>query len=81
MSAMARNEPGDHWRTAARRFATALVEPGGIIEVRLLRWNKFGHTASGYFNDSERLADAAFAFDGVASVYATLNEVDRKSVV
>lgn len=59
------------------RFLSLLWRDGEVREIRVLRHNKYGHTAAGYFEDAETTAAAAGAWDGRASVYITLNSVDR----
>lgn len=58
------------------RFLDLLWLPGDVREVRIPKHNKFGHTASGYFNSPEALASAAARWDGRANLYITLNPVN-----
>lgn len=60
----------------ALRFAQALWRHGEVHEVRILKCDRFGHTASGYFDCPEDLARAALPWDGKANVYMTLNPVN-----
>lgn len=64
-------EPND-----VSRFLSALWRDGDVREIRVLRHNKYGHTAAGYFDDAETAAVAAGEWDGRASVYITLNPVE-----
>jgi hypothetical protein len=59
-----------------RRFLSLLWQPGDIREVRIPKHNRFGSTASGYFDDLEKLISAVAAWDGRANIYVTLNPVD-----
>jgi hypothetical protein len=55
------------------RTCRLLIEPGDIHELRIPKSGRRG-TISGYFNDSEKLADAALSVDGdVPAIYVTLN--------
>ncbi len=45
-------------------------------EVRVLRCDRFGRTASGYFDTPEKLVEAAAAWEGKANVYITVNATD-----
>ena len=50
-----------------------LMEPGSVHEVRIPKAGRRG-TVSGYFSDSNKLADAVLSFDGtVPAIYLTLN--------
>jgi hypothetical protein len=56
------------------RALAVLYEPGDVVELRVPK-SKFG-TQSGYFDDFNRLADAACRLSGtVPGVYGTLNPV------
>ena len=57
------------------RFAQLLWEPGDVRELRVPKHNRYGNTASGYFDSPEALAKAAAKWDGRANVYLTLNPV------
>ncbi len=57
-------------------FLEILWQPGDVREVRVPRHNQWGHTASGYFDSPEALAEAALKYDGKANIYVTLNPVD-----
>lgn len=59
----------------AHRYLELLWQPGEVREVRLPRYNRYGHTASGYFSDPGAAAEASRAWDGRANVYVTLNPV------
>jgi hypothetical protein len=52
--------------------ARAIMEPDHVYELRALRCGDQG-TVSGYFDDAEKLAQAATELDGKGSVYVTLN--------
>ncbi len=55
--------------------AMMVLEPGSVAELRILNTNK--KTVSGYFDDFDKLADAAAEWDGKApGVYFTLNAVN-----
>ena len=41
------------------RFVELLWRPGDVREVRIPKYNKYGHTASGYFDSPESLAESA----------------------
>ena len=58
------------------RFVRLLREPGDVGELRVLKHNKYGHTAAGWFDDPEKLAAAAMTWDGKVSIFVTLNPVD-----
>ena len=57
-------------------FLNRLWLPGEVRELRILRHNRFGHTASGYFDSPEKLAVASRKWDRRANIYVTLNPVD-----
>jgi hypothetical protein len=67
----ARESPHD-----VRRFLSQLMSPGDVHEVRIPKYGKFGLTASGYFQNSESLAEAIPEWDRRANLYITLNPVD-----
>ena len=48
---------------------------GDVREVRVLKHNKYGHTASGYFDSPETLAKAAVGWNDRANTYVSLNPV------
>jgi hypothetical protein len=54
-------------------WISLLHEPGEVVEVRLLNTSK--KTISGYFDDFDKLAAALKPYDGVNTVYATLNPI------
>jgi hypothetical protein len=63
------------------RAAQALVAPGGITELRALRattareaWRT--NTLSGYFDSSEKLAEAVAEIVSASGVYVVINEVN-----
>ena len=58
------------------RFVELLWRPGDDREVRIPKYNKYGHTASGYFDSPESLAESAAKWDGKANLYFTLNPVN-----
>ena len=60
-------------------FLKRLWQPGEVRELRIPRHNRFGHTASGYFDSPEKLAVASRKWDGKANIYVTLNPVDSFS--
>jgi len=47
-----------------------------VREVRIPKWNRYGHTAAGWFDDPEKVARAAIRWDGKANLYVTVNPVD-----
>ena len=57
-------------------FLNRLWQPGEVRELRIPRHNRFGHTASGYFDSPEKLAVASRKWDGKAIIYVSLNPVD-----
>ena len=63
--------PGD-----LRRFLHVLWRPGEVREVRVPRHNRYGHTASGYFDSPDELAAAVAGWDGRANLYISLNCVN-----
>lgn len=58
------------------RFLQTLWRPGDVREVRIPKYNQWGHTASGYFDSPEKLAQAAVKYDGKTNIYLTLNPTD-----
>ena len=60
----------------ALRFLQALWRPGEVREVRIPKYDKYGSTASGYFETPEALVAAAASYDGKANIYVTLNPVN-----
>ncbi len=58
------------------RFLNLLWLPGEVRELRAPQHNKYGQTASGYFDSPQALAKAAVAWDGKANLYVTLNPVN-----
>jgi hypothetical protein len=58
------------------RFLGLLWQPGEVRELRIPRHNKYGQTASGYFDSPATLAKAAATWDGKANLYFTLNPVN-----
>jgi len=44
---------------AIQRFVELLWQSGDVREIRVLKHNKYGHTASGYFDSPETLAETA----------------------
>ena len=42
-----------------QRFLHILWSPGDVRELRIPRHNRYGHTASGYFDSPDELAAAA----------------------
>lgn len=59
-----------------RRFLSHLWLPGEVRELRIPRHDKYGHTASGYFDSPTGMAEAAASWDGKASICITLNPVE-----
>ena len=55
------------------RFLDLTWRTGEVREIRIPKYNKFGHTASGYFDDPSALASAAARWDGRSNLYITLN--------
>ena len=60
---------------AIQRFVELLWRSGDVREIRVPKHNKYGHTASGYFDSPEALTEAAVKWDGRANVYVSLNPV------
>ena len=60
-----------------QNFVELLWAPGDVREVRIPKHNKYGHTASGYFDTPDAMAKAAAKWDGKANIYLTLNPVNR----
>ena len=59
-----------------QRFLNLIWLPGEVRELRIPQHNKYGWTASGYFDDLAALAKAAVDYDGKANLYLTLNPVN-----
>jgi hypothetical protein len=74
---MATTQPtGKTDATAIRHALRLLVEPGQVVELRVLNTPRSG-TVSGYFSDIDKLAQAAARWSGNApAVYFTLNPVN-----
>ena len=58
------------------RFLSLLWDTGDVREVRIPKHNKYGQTASGYFDDPNKIADAVSPWDGKANIFLTLNPVN-----
>lgn len=58
------------------RFIELLWQQGDVRELRIPRYNKYGHTASGYFDSPAAMTRAAVVWDGKANPYVTLNPVN-----
>lgn len=59
-----------------RMVLELLVEPGQVVELRILEVDRRPCIASGYFDDLDKLAEWALRYDGRGSgVYFTLNPV------
>ena len=61
------------------RFVELLWRPGDVREVRIPKYNKYGHTASGYFDSPESLAESAAKWDGKAEPGHLFSEYQRWS--
>ena len=59
-----------------RRFLDLIWHPGDVHEIRIPKYNKYGHTATGYFDSPTALASAAAPWDGESNLYITLNPVN-----
>jgi putative DNA primase/helicase len=59
-----------------KHFLDTLWLPGEVRELRSPKYNKYGHTLSGYFDSPEALIEAAFDYDSKANLYITLNPVN-----
>ncbi len=59
-----------------QRFLNLIWLPGEVRELRIPQHNKYGWTASGYFDDPAALTKAAEDYDGKANLYITLNLVN-----
>ena len=59
------------------RWLSHLMKPGAVLELRVLKvGGRKNRTASGYFDDHQKLAEAAQRYSGQADgVYVTLNPV------
>jgi len=57
-------------------FLNTIWLPGEVRELRSPKYNKYGHTLSGYFDSPAALAKAAVDYDGKANLYITLNPVN-----
>jgi len=63
-----------------KRGISLLFSPGDVVEVRIVKTDKFG-TVSGYFNDFDAMAQAIFEADQKYlpdGIYYTLNEVNPR---
>ena len=60
-----------------KRFLELLHEPDGVFEIRIPKHGKYKFTASGYFNDVDAAIAAVAHWDGNASIYITLNAINR----
>ena len=58
---------------AITQALSVLFEPAAVNEVRILTDR---HTASGYFNDPKKVAEAASRWDGRANIYVTLQQIN-----
>lgn len=58
------------------RFLLLLHEQGDVFEVRIPKHGKYKFTASGYFDDVDAAVEAVACWDGKASVYTTLNQIN-----
>ncbi len=58
------------------RFLNIIWLAGEVRELRSPKYNKYGHTLSGYFDNPAALAKAAIAWDGKANLYVTPNPVN-----
>lgn len=63
-------------RQDGRAFLSFLWQPGEVRELRIPKYNQYGHTASGYFDDPTKLLAAVASWDGKANLYVTLNPVN-----
>jgi hypothetical protein len=62
---------------AIQQGLSLLTEPGQVVELRILGIHGKKRTDSGYFDDPDKLAKAATAYDGKAEgLYFTLNPVN-----
>src|SRR5450759_3647750 len=71
MTAKGPTPPGD-----ILRFLDIIWRPGEMREVRIPQYDRYGSTASGYFDSAEALVQAANAWDGKSNIYVTLNPVN-----
>jgi hypothetical protein len=67
--------PSEFSAATVERFVEVLHPPGNVVELRMPRYNHYGQTATGYFDDPRRLAHAAAPWDGQANIFMTLNPV------
>ncbi len=64
----------DQIRRDIRAAVDALCEPGQVVELRVLNVAPRDATASGYYNQHDKLVDAALEYDGLGrGLYITLN--------
>lgn len=68
-------EPDDF--ADAHEYLRMLWLPGEVREVRIPKYNEWGQTAAGWFDDPDEIARCAEPWDGQANVYITLNPVDK----
>jgi putative DNA primase/helicase len=59
-----------------QRFLDLIWRPGEVREIRVPKYNRYGHTASGYFDSPASLAQVAAKWDDRANLYVTLNPVN-----
>ena len=74
MIAAVASEPDDF--ADAYEYLRMLWLPGEVREVRIPKYNEWGQTAAGWFDDPDEMAQSAKSWDGRANVYVTLNPVD-----
>ena len=55
-----------------KRFSDLFWKPGDVRELRIPKHNKYGNTASGYFDSPDALVGAAANWDGTANIYFML---------
>lgn len=60
---------------AISAFLRLFWRQGDVREARIPKYNRYGHTAAGWFDNPDKLAQAVCGWDGKANVYITLNPV------
>ena len=62
--------------TDIERFLDVLSLSGEVHELRVPKYNTYGNTASGYFENPKTMASAVAEWDSQANLYLTLNPVN-----
>lgn len=68
---------GPHPRSVAS-FLELIWRDGDVRELRIPNYNRWRHTAAGWFDDPVKMARSAAAWDGRANIYVSLNPGDPR---